>query len=165
MISLMSNGRLAVANPEWCGVDAAEIRYPAVSTCITVTCIAGGKLVGAHLFYLNTNDVTTTDLETFGALARSQGLVNWVGVVGMIDYWTTGCARNRTGYLTDDGTLFAKLRTVLGYVGGIATYNATAQGEIDLLAQKTKGNYVQYSFTTGEGAPTFINYSDLTITI
>jgi hypothetical protein len=155
-------------NPKWYGEDAKEISYPQVSTCITVTCIAGGKLVGCHLFYRNTKDKADTDLKTFGDLAKGQGPVGWVGVVGMFDSWKTS-GKNWTTYLWDDadgGLLLKKVREVLGYVLGISVYDTSGKGEIDILAQKAVG-FVSYSYkpSNDDGARVYIAHTSMDLKV
>ena len=80
MISLASYGRIG-NGAAWCGVDAAEIRYPAVSTCITVTAVAGNKLVGAHLFRDHFANAMSADLTNFGSTAKAEGAISGLYVV------------------------------------------------------------------------------------
>jgi hypothetical protein len=159
MISLASNGRIG-AGGAWCGVDATAIDYPAVSTCITVTAVAGGKLVGAHLFRGNRKADMDADLATFGRTAEALGPVGGVYIVGMFQEWTQA-NRNWTGYSPQDDSLYNKLRDVLGYRLGIATYDASALGEIAIRARKA-GPTVTFSYAT-EDATTVLRHTDFVV--
>lgn len=154
MLSLGSNGPTLEQNRVWHGVDGSQIVYPSVSTCITVTCVAGSKLIGCHLFYRNQPDKMNDDLKTFGDLAKAQGSVSSMYVVGMLDSWKASKA-NWTRYYSDDGTLYRKLREVTGYLLGIAEYDTSGQGEVDITALRAGPN-VQFSYKKDDSAAVLV---------
>ena len=128
-ISLMSNGRIGSLGA-WCGTDADEIIYPAVSTCVTVTARTPNGLVGAHFFRGNPPSVMNGDIAEFATLANDTGRVNQVYVVGHFGEWIG--IRNRTGYTVAENSLIRKLADDMGYHGGFATRDISGTGERDL---------------------------------
>ena len=143
MIELASNGRIGDGAASQ-GVDPKGIKYPAVSSCITITCVNANGLAGIHLFRGNTQADTDTDLTAFAQLAGTATAVYLVGMItsGM---WTTVNVRNRTGYAYDNpangGTLVAKIRAVLNnYVGNVYVYDTSnLAGSVDLSAGLNQG--------------------------
>lgn len=134
--SLVSNGLLSVG--EWMGVDT-ELQYPGVETCITVTCLAGSKLVGCHLFHYwqpgSNEEHHNQCLTTFANAAKQQGLVKAIYIVGNVEHWGDRLPG-----------VIMQLRTKLGYRGPIGgSEPASCSGDI---AVKLKGP-VALAFTNG----------------
>lgn len=121
MKSLSSNGLLSQG--DWWGVDA-ELEYPGVDTCITVTCLVGAKLVGCHLFHFwrpgSSPEHHEECLDTFAAAAKKLGPVKAVYIVGNTEHWADHLA-----------AVVRQLKDKLRYAGVIGGSNpATCRGRI-----------------------------------
>ncbi|OUR89164.1 hypothetical protein A9Q81_22285 [Gammaproteobacteria bacterium 42_54_T18] len=147
MITLASNGP-SLEPGIWHGVDGREILYPAVSTCITVSCVAGDKIIGIHLFYHNQAEKTELDLATFAREVKEQGAdVKSVYIVGMLTRSWQAAQKNWTGLFADDGTLYTAIRRHLGYQLAMGIYDTSADGpELNIKATKVQGS-ISYTYT------------------
>ncbi|MCW3102335.1 MAG: hypothetical protein JWO09_775 [Bacteroidetes bacterium] len=142
-INLASNGR--IGRGKWMGSDPAEINYPGVDTCITVTCRLGRHIVGAHLYYGNSDQDTRDDLALFAAQAL--GPLD-IYIVGNLNSWKLPRAFRKELLFADGngGTLFAAIREALRYAGVINCYQVTGNLQASLadgtltMAQQTGEN-------------------------
>ncbi|MEM9063120.1 MAG: hypothetical protein AAGD13_21880 [Pseudomonadota bacterium] len=119
-----------------------------------MTAKTSNGLVGAHFFRGNTQAITDTDLAEFGTLATGNGQVSLAYVVGHFQEWTGN--RNRTGYTVAENSLIARLRTVLNYRGGFATYDISTTGERDIRVRPTQ-LYIEVATKPSAGG----NYADV----
>lgn len=153
MKRLNSNG-IKTAGQEWFGLDASQIVYPAVSSCVTVTCVVKGGLAGLHLASMPGADITDKDIATYGRIARGATAMY---VVGMLSYrWATESARNRSGLTyggADGGTLIARLRQATGFAGVVSVSDTSdVGGELEITASLTSG-VVTFAYSVSDGAP------------
>ena len=150
MIELASNG-VKTPGQEWYGRDASQIAYPAVSSCITVTCVVPSGLAGLHLASMLPADLTNKDIATFAAIAKGASAMYVVGMLS--SRWATASVRNRTGLTytgSGDSTLIARLREATGY-DGVVNVADTSEigGEITITASLARG-VVTFTTSTSE---------------
>lgn len=121
MKSLKSNGMLS--DGEWMGVDT-ELSYPAVDTCITVTCLVGDKLAGCHLFHhwkpLDSKSHHDKCVTEFANEVKKLGAVKAMYIIGNVDHWKN--------HITN---VIKQFKTELGYIGVVGGSDpATCRGDI-----------------------------------
>lgn len=130
MIKLYSNGKVTTLGP-WMGHDPSRIVYPAVSSCLTITCVVGNVLYGMHLACVLTDkEKVDGDLETFGDEVARAGTLTAVYVIGVFGSWVRG-PRNMSGYQWNDGSLPQRLADVLQFTGNLRI--AEASGKINVM--------------------------------
>lgn len=141
MKKLNSNG-IKTQGQEWYGVDKLEIFYPAVSSCITITCVVKGGLAGLHLASMSFS--TDADIAEYGKIAQGATAMYVVGMLSLRWESTSHEAkRNYTGLTygaADGGTLIARLREKTGFAG-VVRVNDTSRpdAELDITAKLAGG--------------------------
>lgn len=140
MKKLNSNG-IKTEGQEWHGIDASKITYPAVSSCVTVTCVVKNELAGLHLASMPGAEITDNDIATYGKIARGATAMY---VVGMLSRrWEAASARNRSGLTyggASGGTLIARLRESTRFAGVVSVSDTSALGdELEIIASLSSG--------------------------
>ncbi|GLQ88865.1 hypothetical protein [Dyella flagellata] len=143
MKKLNSNG-IKTADQEWYGVDKLGILYPAVSSCVTVTCVVKGGLAGLHLASLAFPAVTDADIAEYGKVAQGATAMYLVGMLSL--RWeddSKESKRNFTGLkygAADGGTLIARLREKTGFTGVVWVKDTSSlAGELEITATLAEG--------------------------
>jgi hypothetical protein len=143
---LNSNG-IKSKDQEWYGLDALKIVYPAVSSCVTVTCVVKNALAGLHLASMPFVEITNQDIADYGKIAKGATAMY---VVGMLSRrWTTKSLHNQSGLIygsTDGGTLIARLREATGFAGVVLVSDTSELGsELEITASLTS-NVVTFTY-------------------
>lgn len=135
MITL-SEGGLNDADDNNAGVDAQQIVYPGVYTCITVTgVLADGRLVGAHLARMWSADKLARGMARMRVLAGGSEFLS-IYIVGMLTKsWSPAMFARQYDYGT--GQLAQLVRAGLGNVtcNGWA-YDTSAHDTVEVSASK-----------------------------
>jgi len=151
MIRLNSNA-IKTQGQQWYGRDAAQIVYPSVSSCITVTCVVGEMLAGLHLASMAGSEITNKDISTFGTIAEGAGAMY---VAGMLSRrWTTSGVKNQTGLIyqgIDGGTLIARLREATGYAGVVNVCDTSEVGEEITITASRTGTAATFTTSRDDG--------------
>lgn len=124
MISLGSNGDFGQEGQlPWMGSDP-YIRYPAVSSCVTITCVVGETLVGCHLFARNTPEKMDQSLAAFAKSAKG---ATAMCIAGVFNSWQPNDVRNFTRY--NYVSLSIKICGLIGFKGKVVFEDTSGRGE------------------------------------
>ena len=152
MKKLNSNAIKSIGQ-EWYGLDASQIVYPDVSSCVTVTCVVKGGLAGLHLASLAGPDITDKDIAVYGKIAKGAKAMY---VVGMLSRrWETESVYNRSGltYGTGSGgTLIARLRDATGFTDDVVFVKDTSGlGDELKITASLASDIVAFTYAESDG--------------